>query len=151
MDGLIIKELKWFGDDRGRLMEIMKCTDEFFRGFGQVHISTVRPGIVKAWHVHHRQDELFAVILGSIRMGFYDQREGSKTFGRTMEYILSADKPVAIQVPRGVYHGFECVGEQEAFVLNVPSMPYDRANPDEVRSDPFQNNIPFKWNATKGR
>ena len=151
MEGLIVKELKWLSDERGRLMEIMKSTDDIFRGFGQAHVTTVRPGFVKAWHVHHRQEELFTVISGAIRMGFYDQREGSPTFGKTAERILSADTPLAVQVPRGVYHGFECEGGQEAVVLNIPSMPYDRNHPDEVRADPFKNDIPFQWKASQGR
>ncbi len=151
LDAMTIKELKWFGDERGRLLEIMKATDDFYRGFGQAHISTVRPGIVKAWHVHHRQEELFTAIVGSIRMGFYDQREGSPTLGQTWELILSASQPVAVQVPRGVWHGFECEGEMEAMVLNIPSEPYNRERPDETRADPFENSIPFQWKAQKGR
>ena len=50
--GVRIKKLKIIPDDRGRLMEIFRSDDDFFKKFGQVYMTTVKPGIVKAWHWH---------------------------------------------------------------------------------------------------
>jgi len=148
--GVRTKSLKWLRDDRGQLMEILRCNDEIFRGFGQVYVTTCKPGVVKGWHYHKLQDDSFIPLAGTLRVGLYDAREDSPTFGMAEEYILSPEDPLIVQIPRGVLHGFECISDHEAMVLNVPNMPYDHEHPDEYRTDPFDNDIPFKWNATRG-
>ena len=150
IEGVRTKPLKWIKDERGRLMEILRCNDEIFKGFGQVYVTVVNPGYVKGWHYHRLQDDSFIPLVGCVRVGLYDGREGSPTRGAVAEHILSADQPCVLQIPRGVVHGFECVGETEAMVLNVPNMPYNHQQPDELRIHPFENDIPFKWNAKKG-
>ena len=50
--GVQTKPLKVIPDERGRLMEILRCDDALFRKFGQVYMTTVYPGVVKAWHYH---------------------------------------------------------------------------------------------------
>jgi dTDP-4-dehydrorhamnose 3,5-epimerase len=44
-----------------------------------------------------------------------------------------------------VFHGFKCVSEHEALLINIPSEPYNYNAPDEFRVDPHENNIPYKW------
>ena len=148
--GVQTKKLKWLCDDRGRLMEMIRCNDEIFRGFGQVYATTVKPGVVKAWHYHKKQEDSFVPLVGKLRIGLYDARENSPTKGQVQEFLLDAADPCVFQIPRGVFHGFECAGDVESMVLNVPNMPYDHEHPDEYRIDPFKNDIPFKWNATRG-
>ena len=150
IDGVQTKKLKWLCDDRGRLMEMIRCNDDIFRGFGQVYATTVKPGVVKAWHYHKKQEDSFVPLIGQLRIGLYDARDNSATKGQVEEYLLDSANPCVLQIPRGIFHGFECVGDIEAMVLNVPNMPYDHEHPDEYRVDPFKNDIPFKWNATRG-
>lgn len=150
IEGVRIKQLKWLKDDRGSLMEMLRCNDEIFKGFGQVYVTTCKPGVVKGWHYHKKQDDSFITLAGRVRVGLYDAREASPTRGQADEHLMSPDHPFVLQIPRGVLHGFECVGDAEAMVLNVPNMPYDHEHPDEFRVDPFQNDIPLKWKATRG-
>ena len=150
IQGVETKKLVWRRDDRGRLLEILRCNDEIFKGFGQVYVTVVLPDVVKAWHFHKKQDDSFVALAGKVRVGLSDAREGSPTKGKTAEYILSVDDPCVLVIPRGVWHGFECVGDKEAMVMNVPNMPYDHEHPDEYRLDPFKNDIPLKWNAKRG-
>ena len=77
--GVIIQSLKVVPDERGRLMEIMRRDDPFFTGFGQVYLSTVYPGVVKAWHYHRIQDDRFTCVRGMVKAALYDDREGSPT------------------------------------------------------------------------
>jgi dTDP-4-dehydrorhamnose 3,5-epimerase len=150
IEGVRTKPLKWLRDDRGRLMEILRCNDEIFRGFGQVYVTCVKPGVVKGWHFHKKQEDSFVPLAGRVRVGLFDAREGSSTRGEVAEFVLSPEDPFILQIPRGVVHGFECTSDTEAMVMNVPNMPYDREHPDESRIDPFQNDIPFQWRATRG-
>jgi dTDP-4-dehydrorhamnose 3,5-epimerase len=55
-----------------------------------------------------------------------------------------------IKVPGMVYHGWKCISEEEAIVINIPTEPYSRKKPDEYRIDPYINNIPYKWERKDG-
>ena len=145
IDGVKIKKLKVIPDNRGRLMEILRCDDEIFEKFGQVYITTAFPGIVKAWHYHKKQDDHFVCLMGKIRLSLYDARDGSKTKGEINEFILSLDDPFMVKIPKMVYHGFKGIADFESMILNVPTMPYNRNEPDEFRVDAFENDIPYDW------
>ncbi|MCM8757904.1 MAG: dTDP-4-dehydrorhamnose 3,5-epimerase family protein [Candidatus Omnitrophica bacterium] len=143
--GVITKELIIHNDERGRLMEILRCDDKIFKKFGQVYITTAFPSIVKAWHYHKKQDDHFCCIKGKVRLALYDARKNSSTFGSIDEFILSMEEPKLIRIPKGVYHGFKCISTEEAIVLNIPTLPYNRKDPDEYRVDPYNNSIPYDW------
>ena len=74
--GVKIKELRVIPDERGWLMEILRCDDELFKKFGQVYVTTAYPGVVKAWHLHKKQTDNFTCIHGSMKVVLYDDREG---------------------------------------------------------------------------
>ncbi len=145
INGVRVKKLKLVTDERGRLMEILREDDELFAKFGQVYITTAFPCVVKAWHYHKIQTDNFTCVKGKMRLGLYDSREESPTFGQVAEYIISLEQPLLVQIPPRIYHGFKCVSQEEAIVVNTVTEPYNRDNPDEFRVDPFDNNIPFDW------
>ena len=146
IEGVKTKKLKIIPDERGRLMEILRRDDEIFQDFGQVYMTTAFPGIVKGWHYHKIQTDNFTCISGEMRLGLYDGRESSPTFGMTEEYVISLANPLLVQIPPGVYHGFKCVSREEAVVINTVTEPYNYKEPDEYRVDAFDNDIDFDWN-----
>ena len=143
--GVKTKKLKIIPDERGRLMEILRKDDDIFQGFGQVYMTTAYPGVVKAWHYHKLQIDSFTCIKGKMRLGLYDAREDSSTHGNTEEYVISPENPLLVQIPEEVYHGFKCIGDEEAIVINTVTVPYNPDNPDEYRVDAYDNDIPFDW------
>ncbi len=145
IDGVKIKKLKVIPDERGRLMEIFRSDDEVFEKFGQVYMTTVKPGIVKAWHWHNLQIDNVCCVKGKIRVGLYDARKDSSTFGKTMDISMSLEDPKLVSIPKGVYHGFKGIADEESVVINTPTEAYNHANPDECRVDAFENDIPFDW------
>jgi dTDP-4-dehydrorhamnose 3,5-epimerase len=145
IDGVKVKKLKVIPDDRGRLMEILRCDDGVFQKFGQVYMTTALPGVVKAWHYHALQDDNFTCVHGKMRLALYDSRKGSPTYGEVNDFTVSLDDPMLITIPKMVYHGFKCVGDVEAVVINTPTLPYNRAKPDEYRVDAYDNDIPYDW------
>ncbi len=145
IDGVRIKQLKVIPDERGRLMEILRADDEIFLEFGQVYMTTARPGVVKAWHYHKLQTDNFACVHGEIRLALYDARESSPTYKQLDEFTLHLKNPILVQIPPSVFHGFKCVSREEAIVINNPTKPYNRAQPDEYRIDAFENDIPYDW------
>jgi len=150
IDGVKTKALRVIPDERGRVMEILRRDDELFQGFGQVYMTTTYPGVVKAWHKHEKQTDNIACLAGMIKMVVYDSRPGSPTRGEINQFYIGVHNPMLVQVPAGVYHGWMCVSEEEALIVNIPTEPYDRTDPDEQRLDPHQNDIPYDWKRKDG-
>jgi len=145
IEGVKVKELKWVPDHRGRLAEILRSDDELFEGFGQTYMTTVFPGVVKAWHFHKLQNDHFCCVAGKIKVGLYDSRPDSATYKQVQEVILDFEKPKLVKIPALVYHGFKGITDRESVVLNIPTKLYNYKKPDEYRVDAFDNDIPFDW------
>jgi len=145
IEGVKTKRLKVIPDERGRLMEILRRDDDLFLGFGQVYMTTTYPGVVKAWHKHEKQTDNICCLAGMLKLVLYDGRKGSPTFGQIEQHCLGTHNPVLVQVPFGVYHGWMCVSPEEAVVVNIPTEPFNRQEPDEQRLDPHGSDIPYDW------
>jgi len=143
--GVKVKKLKIIPDERGRLMEILRSDDEAFTGFGQVYMTTAYPGVVKAWHYHKKQDDNFTCVSGKMRLALYDARKDSPTYGQINDFVISLDDPMLVTIPKMVYHGFKCVSDREAVVINTVTLPYDHKQPDEYKIDPYDNDINYDW------
>jgi dTDP-4-dehydrorhamnose 3,5-epimerase len=150
IDGVKTKLLTVRPDERGRVMEILRRDDPLFQKFGQAYLTTTYPGVVKAWHKHEKQADNIACVAGMIRMALYDGRPGSPTRGEINEFYLGVHNPLLVQVPPGVHHGWMGVSQEEALIINIPTEPYDRGNPDEQRLDPHDNDIPYVWKRKDG-
>jgi dTDP-4-dehydrorhamnose 3,5-epimerase len=150
IDGLKIIKLRVIPDDRGRLMEILRRDDGLFQKFGQVYMTTTYPGVVKAWHKHEKQTDNIACVAGMIKMALYDGRPGSPTQKEVNEFHLGVHNPVLVQVPAGIYHGWMGMSLEEAIIINIPTEPYNREQPDEQRLDPHNNDIPYAWKRKDG-
>jgi dTDP-4-dehydrorhamnose 3,5-epimerase len=151
IEGVEVKKLKFIPDERGRLMEILRSDDNIFIKFGQVYMTTTYPGVVKAWHMHKKQWDFVCCIKGMIKLVLYDPREASRTKGEINEFFIGEYNPCLIRIPPEVYHGWKCVSETEAIVINIPTEPYNREKPDEYRLPPETQEIPYDWILTPGK
>ena len=150
IDGVETKSLKFISDERGYLMEILRVDDLIFEKFGQVYLTVAYPGVVKGWHYHRKQTDLFSVVKGEIKLVLYDQRRGSPTRGEIDEFFLGEKHPLLVRIPPEVVHGFKTVGIEPGYVINCPTAPYNRESPDECRIDPWENEIPYDWTLKEG-
>ncbi len=149
IDGVRTKALRLIPDERGWLMEILRCDDEVFRKFGQVYCSATYPGVVKAWHFHEKQVDNFACVAGMVKLVLIDTREDSSTRGVVNEFFIGTQRPLLVRIPAGVYHGWKCVSVDPALVINVPTEPYQYDAPDEYRLDPH-GTLPYDWSRKDG-
>ena len=148
--GVMTKKLKLIPDERGRLMEILRHDEEIFSKFGQVYLTTTYPGVVKAWHYHKKQDDFITCVKGMLKLVLYDGREGSETKGEINEFFIGDFNPALVRVPHMIYHGWKCISQEEALVINTPTEAYNPKEPDEYRIDPHQNDIPYRWERKDG-
>ena len=149
IEGVRTKPLRLIPDERGWLMEILREDDALFQKFGQVYCSATYPGVVKAWHFHEKQVDNFACVAGMVKLVLVDTREESPTRGAVNEFFIGTQKPLLVQIPAGVYHGWKCISVEPSLVINVPTVPYDYANPDEYRLAPH-GTLPYDWSRQDG-
>jgi len=145
IDGVAARRAKVIPDERGRLGEIIRADDPWFEKFGQVYFTTTYPGVVKAWHYHKKQTDHFYVVKGMLKVALYDERKDSPTYGTVNEFYLGEQCPGLVRIPPGVQHGWMCISQTEAYIVNVVSEPYNYADPDEFRTHPHDNHIPYDW------
>ena len=150
ISGVQLKKLGWIPDERGKLMEILRCDDPMFEKFGQVYVTTCYPGVVKGWHSHRKQRDNMVVIKGMARVALYDGRQDSPTKGLINEFFIGEDNPMLISVPPMVMHGFKAYGFEPAYMINTVTQAYNPQNPDEIRLDPLDNDIPYDWSLKQG-
>lgn len=145
IEGVEIKRLTTYPDERGALTEIVRNDDPFFVKFGQCYVSISYPGVIRAWHYHKKQTDYFCCIKGMIKVPLYDGRAGSATHGEINEFFIGEHNLAVVKIPIGVMHGFKVVGNEPAYLLNFPTEPYRRDDPDEYRI-PFDSpEIPYDW------
>jgi dTDP-4-dehydrorhamnose 3,5-epimerase len=137
------KPLKVQADDRGSFMEVLREDDPFFTRFGQSNYSIAYPGVVKAWHWHRRQDDLWFVVSGMAQVGLYDLREDSPTRGQTDVHYLGDHNRTLLYIPHGVAHGYRVLGPMPVSLLYHTTHTYDPA--DELRLPWDDPSIGFDW------
>ncbi len=150
--GVVVKPLKLLPDDRGFLMEMLRADEPAFEAFGQVYITGCKGGVAKGWHYHRLQTDHFTCVGGTALLVLYDGRDGSPTRGEVQEFILDAPPcrradPILVKIPPLVVHGFAALDCDEARIINVPTLPYRAADPDEFRYPWNSPDIPYTWPA----
>ena len=144
IEGVVLKELETFNDDRGFFRELIRSTDDSFReGFGQWSHSLMFDGVIKAWHFHRIQTDWWYIVSGVLRVGLCDLREESGTYQQTMDFLMGDLQPARVlKVPPGIAHGCKTVqGPVHLFYLT--SHVY---NPDDEIRMPYNDpQIDFDW------
>jgi dTDP-4-dehydrorhamnose 3,5-epimerase len=80
-----------------------------------------------------------------IKLVLYDSREGSPTKGEINEFFMGVHNPLLVQVPKEIYHGWKCISEKEAVIINIPDEVYLYSAPDEYRLPPHGKEVPYDW------
>lgn len=150
IDGVRVVPLKRIPDERGTVMHMLKRTDPHFTGFGEIYFTTIYPGVVKGWHLHHRMTLNYACIVGAIHLVLYDDREDSPTRGELMELTLGPDAEYSlVQIPVAVWNGFKGLGTGPSMVANCATEPHTLEFSERI--DPLDNHIPYDWTAEPNR
>lgn len=127
-------------------MEILRDDENLLEKFGQASFTITYPGIIKAFHWHEKQDDLWFVIKGNIQIVLYDLRESSTTYKETQViYAGELYQQKLILIPKGVAHGYKVLGQKQAELIYFTTESYSPNNPDEKRI-PFDDpKIGFDW------
>ena len=142
---VVIKKLVTNSDDRGYFREVLRDDDHLLTRFGQTSFTKTYPGVIKAFHWHEQQDDLWYVADGMARVVLYDHRADSPTRGVTQVIYAGEDNPVLIVIPSGVAHGYQVLGNKPLLLFYHVTQSYNPSAPDELRI-PFDDpEIGFDW------
>ena len=121
IDGVYIIEPKVFGDNRGYFMETYNENEFKSNGldytFVQDNQSRSKKGVLRGLHFQktHPQAKLVRVLEGEVLDVAVDLRKGSKTYGKWIGVVLSAENKKMFMIPRGFAHGFVVLSDTATF------------------------------------
>jgi dTDP-4-dehydrorhamnose 3,5-epimerase len=142
---VVIKQLVTHSDDRGFFREVLRDDDGLLSRFGQTSVTKTYPGVVKAFHWHRHQQDLWYVADGMARVVLHDVRLDSPTYRQTQVIYAGEDSPVLILIPIGVAHGYQVLGTKPVILFYHVTRSYNRADPDEERIPWDDREIGFDW------
>lgn len=146
IEGVKIKQVKRFSDDRGFFCEVIKFGEETFCEVKQTSYTETFSGVVKAFHWHKKQTDVWFPIRGNMQVVLHDTRKDSSTYKETQVIYAGENNPTLILIPPYVAHGYRVLGNEKATLIYHTSEAYNSSEPDEERIAWDDPEIGFDWN-----
>ncbi len=147
IEGVKVKKINKHCDDRGFFAELVRDDEpDLLSKFGQASWSMSYPGVIKAFHYHKKQDDLWFFPSGNAQVVLHDLREESTTSGETEVYYMGEENQILLLIPKGVAHGYRVLGDKPAVIIYFTTESYNAEDPDEMRIKWNDNLINFNWN-----
>lgn len=153
INGVIIVDVKSYGDARGYFMETYKKEDFVKGGIGvdfvQDNQSASVKGVLRGLHyqIHHPQSKLVRVVEGAVFDVAVDLRKGSETYGKWVGVELTAENRRQLFIPRGFAHGFLVLSKRAVFCYKCDAVYYPNDEGGLMWNDPA---IGIEWSAMEG-
>lgn len=153
IDGVIVVDVKSYGDDRGYFMETYKQPDFAAGGidveFVQDNQSSSIKGVLRGLHfqINHPQSKLVRVVSGKVFDVAVDLRPNSPTYGKWEGAILSAENKRQFFIPRGFAHGFLVLSDHAEFCYKCDDVYHPNDEGGLMWNDPA---IRIEWPALDG-
>lgn len=128
IDGVTVQAISRFADDGGSMIELSRFeggVPAAFPGFtlAQLNYSTIMPSVIKAFHLHHRQTDIwFVPPEDRVVLVLVDVRSGSPTEKVVTKIMLGDGRSVLVRIPPGVAHGCKNVGDQPARIVYMTDL-----------------------------
>lgn len=153
IEGVVVIDVKSYGDDRGYFMETYKKPDFAVAGidvdFVQDNQSSSTKGVLRGLHfqINHPQAKLVRVVSGEVFDVAVDLRKGSSTYGKWEGVVLSAENKRQFFIPRGFAHGFLVLSDTAEFCYKCDDIYHPNDEGGLMWNDPV---IGIKWPALQG-
>jgi len=147
INGVKIKDLKTFEDERGWLKEIYRIDEDPIIS-EMCYISHTKLNQIRGPHEHVHQSDFFVFPgPGDFELFLWDDRPQSSTFGNSERIVLGESRNATVLVPPGVVHGYKSISEKGSFSINLPDKLYagldKKEKVDEIRHENNPNS-PFQ-------
>lgn len=149
IDGVVVRHAVTHEDERGEVTEIISSAWSFGdTPVDHVYQAMIRPGRVKGWVYHKLQSDRQFILAGFIKYVLWDARTDSPTAGAVNEVYMSERNRGLILIPPYVVHAVQNIGRTDAVFINLPTLPYNHADPDKYRVDPAS--VPYSFDKGLG-
>ncbi|MDJ1372094.1 polysaccharide biosynthesis C-terminal domain-containing protein [Gulosibacter molinativorax] len=111
-------------DARGSYVEVLRAHG----GTGQTSVSTTVPGAVRGQHFHRRKVERLVVLRGSALV-----RTRRLFESYVVDFGVSGDEPVALDMPTMWAHSIENLGDEDLITAFWSNALYDPEHPDTIQ------------------
>ena len=150
IDGVIFRPTRPVPHESGTLAEIVRSDwPEISHEVVHAHVTTTLPGCIRAWGLHQQSTDRLFVVKGLVSIVVFDGRKDSLTFGSYNEFKVSERNPGLLQIAPNLFHGWKAIGTEEAFIINMPTAPYDYDQPDALdlpyESEDARRIVPWRW------
>lgn len=155
IEGVEILTQPFHRDDTGNFTELIRATDGYIDGLEnfpirQTSLSLLLPGVIKAFHFHENQDDLWYVPpYNRIVANLIDLRADSSTKGHHMRIILGGGSNTLLRIPAGVAHGAGNLWHEPQTLIYFVTAQFDANNPDEHRL-PWDHFGTEMWEISRG-
>ena len=157
IEGVQLVELKRFTDDGGSFMELARLQQGVAAGLPgfecrQINYSELDPGVIKAFHVHRRQTDVWFVPPGDkMLVILLDVREGSKSRGAQRRLVLGGGASRLLVIPPGVAHGVRNLAASRGRIIYLVDTQFS-ADPDQTEEGrlPWDFAGPEIWEIARG-
>lgn len=153
IEGVIVVDVKSYGDRRGYFMETYKRPDFVAGGitcaFVQDNQSSSTRGVLRGLHfqIEHPQAKLVRVVRGEVFDVCVDLRPGSPTWGKWEGAVLSAQNKRQFFIPRGFAHGFLVLSDEAEFCYKCDDIYHPNDEGGLMWNDP---QLGIVWPALEG-
>ena len=111
------------GQDNGFLIELFKDISNLKT---EVYLAATNPGMFKGYHLHRVRAARYVCLKGKMKITLYKPGTAKKE-----EYILEAEKPQRLFIPKNIATGLLNIGNEVAWLVNYPDPAYDPHLKDE--------------------
>jgi dTDP-4-dehydrorhamnose 3,5-epimerase len=111
IEGVEVVDLKRFHDDGGSMTELGRLRGGLHAAFPefevkQINYSEMDPGVIKAFHLHRRQTDVWFVPPGDkMLLVLLDVRAESRSLNVHRRLVLGDGASCVVKIPPGVAHG----------------------------------------------
>jgi dTDP-4-dehydrorhamnose 3,5-epimerase len=136
--------LQAHADPRGWFAEVWRIDQDREIHPKQISLSKTNPGVTKAFHFHHKQEDLFVPVSGGFRIVLL---QTASPFG-ALSILWKEGSEGALRIPAGLAHGYRVEGPGEGRMLYLTSETYSPE--DEGRMEWDRDVSGFPWNEKPG-
>jgi dTDP-4-dehydrorhamnose 3,5-epimerase len=157
IEGVELVELRRFTDDGGSFLELGRLREGLVTGLPgfecrQINYSEVDPGVIKAFHVHRRQTDVwFVPPEDKMLVVLVDVRAGSRSRDAQRRLILGDGQARLLRIPPGVAHGVRNLAPSRGRIIYLVDFQF---SPDPEHTE--EGRLPWDfagatiWDVTRG-
>ena len=102
---------------KGDIFKILKSSDKEFKGFGEIYISYVKKGEIKAWKKHLKMTCILIPISGQTKVVVYDNIDFHV-------FNLNSEEKKKLIIPPHTIFGFSAI-KDDSSIMNIANIEHD--------------------------